>query len=88
MTAATQRFLKSVLYLAAILLLPGALIGAPLLWWFGRRNARRTSQQPPFSEKNRQSDARPASVNAQLGLPAPRTIYFWRPVEFRLVGAS
>jgi len=44
-TASTQRFLKSVLYLAAILLLPGALIGAPLLWWLGHRNARRTSQR-------------------------------------------
>ena len=37
----TFRFsLKNGLYLAAILLLPGALIGAPLLWWLGHRNAK------------------------------------------------
>jgi hypothetical protein len=30
-------FLKSGLYLAAILLVPGALIGAPILWWLGHR---------------------------------------------------
>lgn len=29
--------LKFVLFLAAILLLPGALIGAALLWWLGNR---------------------------------------------------
>ena len=46
MTTLTQHLLKSGLYLAAILLLPGALIGAPLLWWLGHRNARRTTQQP------------------------------------------
>jgi hypothetical protein len=38
-----RTFLKGGLYLAAILLVPGALIGAPLLWWFGQR--RKTSPQ-------------------------------------------
>jgi len=46
MTTLTQHFLKIGLYLAAILLLPGALIGAPLLWWLRHRDARRTSQRP------------------------------------------
>ena len=32
-----RNFLKGGLYLAAILLLPGALIGAPILWWLGHR---------------------------------------------------
>jgi len=27
-------------YPAAILLLPGALIGAPILWWLGHRSAK------------------------------------------------
>lgn len=43
MSTLSRTFLKSGLYLAAILLLPGGLIGAPLLWWLGRR--RRTSPQ-------------------------------------------
>jgi Na+/glutamate symporter len=38
-----RTILKSGLYLAAILLVPGALIGVPLLWWLGQR--RRTSPQ-------------------------------------------
>ena len=37
-----RTFLKGVLYLAAILLLPGALIGAPLLWWLGNRAKKST----------------------------------------------
>jgi len=32
--------------LAAILLLPGALIGAPILWWLGHR--RKTQPQPTW----------------------------------------
>jgi len=32
-----RTLLKGGLYLAAILVLPGALIGAPLLWWLGNR---------------------------------------------------
>jgi hypothetical protein len=43
MSAWLRTFLKGGLYLAAILLVPGALIGAPLLWWLGQR--RRTSSQ-------------------------------------------
>jgi hypothetical protein len=36
---ATSRLaLKYLFYLAALILLPGALIGAPILWWIGRRN--------------------------------------------------
>jgi len=31
------QFSQGGLYLAAILLLPGALIGAPILWWLGHR---------------------------------------------------
>jgi hypothetical protein len=37
MSTLARTFLKNGLVLAAILLLPGALIGAPLLWWLGRR---------------------------------------------------
>ena len=37
MTTYLRRFLKNGLYLAAILLVPGALIGAPILWWIGHR---------------------------------------------------
>jgi hypothetical protein len=44
-------FLKNSLYLAAVLLLPGALIGAPILWWLGHRNAR-----------NRRGGSNPASI--------------------------
>jgi hypothetical protein len=33
--------LRAVLYVAAILVLPGALIGAPILWWINHRNGRR-----------------------------------------------
>ena len=43
-------FLKNGLYLAAILLLPGALIGAPLLWWLGHRNAK-SIKPPPSTRK-------------------------------------
>jgi len=45
-TTFLRRFLKSGLYLAAILLLPGALIVAPLLWWLGHR--RKTQPQPTW----------------------------------------
>jgi len=41
--------LKWVLYLAAILLLPGALIGVPLLWWLDRRRTR-ANPSPPKAE--------------------------------------
>ena len=37
MSTWARTFLKSGLVLAAVLLLPGALIGAPLLWWLGNR---------------------------------------------------
>jgi hypothetical protein len=46
MISSLRLFLKSALYLAAILLLPGGLIGAPLLWWFGHR--RKTPLQPTW----------------------------------------
>jgi hypothetical protein len=46
MSAWLRTFLKSGLYLAAILLLPGALIVAPLLWWLGHR--RKTQPQPTW----------------------------------------
>ena len=43
----TFRFLlKNGLYLAAILLLPGALLAAPILWWLGHRNAKRAVLPP------------------------------------------
>jgi hypothetical protein len=41
-----RTFLKSGLYLAAILLLPGALIGAPILWWLGHRHNPRGKHAP------------------------------------------
>ena len=40
MTTLFRPLLKNGLYLAAILLLPGALIGAPILWWLGHRSAK------------------------------------------------
>jgi len=43
-----RTFLKGGLYLAAILVLPGALIGAPFLWWLGNR--RKKSPQPMWKE--------------------------------------
>ena len=43
MSTLLRTFLKGGLYLAAIVLLPGALIGAPLLWWLGHR--RKTQPQ-------------------------------------------
>jgi len=46
MSTLLRTFLKGGLYLAAIVLLPGALIGAPLLWWLGRR--RKTPPQPTW----------------------------------------
>ena len=46
MTTTFRRLLKGALVLAAIVLLPGALIGAPLLWWLGRRRA---APRGPFS---------------------------------------
>ncbi len=42
----SRLFLKNGLYLAAVLLLPGALIGVPILWWLGHRNAKRTALPP------------------------------------------
>ena len=44
MSTLWRTFLKSGLYLAAILLVPGALIGAPLLWWLGHH--RKKTPQP------------------------------------------
>ena len=44
MSILLRNFLKGGLYLAAILLLPGALIGAPILWWLGHR--RKAPPQP------------------------------------------
>ena len=41
-----RTLLKGGLVLAAIVLLPGALIGAPLLWWLGHR--RKAPQQPTW----------------------------------------
>jgi len=41
-----RTLLKGGLVLAAIVLLPGALIGAPLLWWLGNR--RKKSAQPTW----------------------------------------
>ena len=46
MSTLLRTFLKSGLYLAAILLLPGALMVAPLLWWLGHR--RKTQSQPTW----------------------------------------
>src|SRR6267143_1509414 len=46
MSTLLRNFLKGGLYLAAILLLPGALIGAPILWWLGHR--RKTPRQPTW----------------------------------------
>jgi len=46
MSTLSRTFLKSGLYLAAILLLPGALIGAPILWWLGHR--RKTAHRPTW----------------------------------------
>ena len=46
MSALLRTFLKGGLVLAAIVLLPGALIGAPLLWWIGRR--RKATPQPTW----------------------------------------
>ncbi len=43
-----RTLLKGGLVLAAILVLPGALIGAPLLWWLGNR--RKKSPQPMWKE--------------------------------------
>ena len=41
-----RTLLKGALVLAAIVLLPGALIGAPLLWWLGHR--RKAPPQPTW----------------------------------------
>ena len=46
MSILLRNFLKGGLYLAAILLLPGSLIGAPILWWLGHR--RKTPPQPTW----------------------------------------
>jgi len=45
-TTFLRHFLRSGFYLAAILLLPGALIGAPILWWLCHR--RKTPHQPTW----------------------------------------
>ncbi|TMG73225.1 MAG: hypothetical protein E6H80_10225 [Betaproteobacteria bacterium] len=45
MSALSRTFLKSGLYLAAILLVPGALIGAPLLWWLGHQRKTRRNRR-------------------------------------------
>ena len=37
MTTWLRTFLKGGFYIAAVLLVPGALIGAPILWWLDRR---------------------------------------------------
>ena len=41
MKAGLQRVLKASLYVAAIIVVPGALIGAPILWWISRHDRRR-----------------------------------------------
>ena len=46
MSILLRNFLKGGLYLAAIVLLPGALIGAPILWWLGHR--RKAPPQPTW----------------------------------------
>ena len=46
MSSLLRTFLKGGLVLAAIVLLPGALIGAPLLWWLNHR--RKTQPQPTW----------------------------------------
>jgi len=43
---AEWKILSYFVVLAAILLLPGALIGAPILWWLGHR--RKTQAQPTW----------------------------------------
>jgi len=43
--------LRAALYVAAILLLPGALIGAPVLWWINHRNGKRTGPTDPRSAR-------------------------------------
>jgi len=37
MSSGLRALLKGALYIAAVLLVPGALIGAPILWWLGHR---------------------------------------------------
>ncbi len=46
MSTLLRTSLKSGLYLAAILLVPGALIGAPILWWLGHH--RKKPPQPTW----------------------------------------
>ncbi len=48
MSTWARTFLKNGLVLAAILLLPGALIGAPLPWWLGNR--RKKTPQTTWGE--------------------------------------
>jgi len=45
-TTRLRRFLKTGLSIAAVLLVPGALIAAPLLWWLGHR--RKARPQPAW----------------------------------------
>jgi len=46
MSTLLRTLLRNGLFLAAIVLLPGALIGAPILWWLGHR--RKTQPQPTW----------------------------------------
>jgi hypothetical protein len=46
MTVSLRLLLKRALYLVAIVLLPGALIAAVLLWWLDRRRIRGSSPRP------------------------------------------
>src|SRR2546427_9774587 len=61
-TTFLRHFLRSGLYLAAILLLPGALIGAPILWWLGHR--RKTPQQPTWKACSRHNVGRSAGASS------------------------
>ena len=45
-TFAFRLLVKRALYLVAILVLPGALIALPLLWWLDRRRIRARSPRP------------------------------------------
>jgi hypothetical protein len=46
MAVSFRLLLKRALYLVAILMLPGALIAVPLLWWLDRRRIRGISPRP------------------------------------------
>jgi len=69
MTTYLRRFLKNGLYLAAILLVPGALIGAPILWWIGhRRKAAATGVDSMFLTQRRQQPWRRLGADYQQPL--------------------